>query len=969
MKNSLRVAVLFLIFLATTGASDAQAPDYGYHAILPDPSTNYWLPVPLVPDLQPAPFHPSQDRDLGSAVTGLSLDRNGPALDKPFTFTQGTAAATRAQDVILPNIQVSHSGSVSGASQPVTDFSEVMVSLDPTDPQHLLGTAKFFFDSPNYGFYSGVFESYDGGFTWTQLQPAGVENYDLTSDPVTTFDDQGNGYFTLLTRGPTGVDMLKKPASGNWQLPVVVDRTTIADKQWIIGDQDPQNDSPYAGNLYMSWKDLRTSWMVFARSTDSNQTWSAPLQIASGDVQASVPGVAPDGTVYVVYGRHIYYGPVSGAIEFVKSTDGGASFTAPSVIANITSIPFTFPNSTFRTTASFPAFAVSPVDGSLYVAWSDYRHGDADIYFTRSTDDGANWDTPLRLNDDPLNNGVDQFQPQVSVAPNGRVAVMWFDRRLPCPDLPWIPSNHVGRANYCIDTYMTRSYDGGQTWVPNFRVSAQTWDWSLNLPLTFDGDGFIGDYQGVASNDQYDFPFWNATANLGENPQNHQQAFVARVPVPFVNLAPQKSAQPAVVSPGGLLTYTIMVDNVGPDDAASVRLTDTLPISTTYVPGSLAYPPGAGQGGYDAVDNAVTWTGALSVGVPLTLTFQVTVGHFVADAILANTVVITNGVGFGYQRAATTTVNLPPFILTAAPVDGAFGVPLTAPLVITFSESVLPGTLDYTVTPDPGVWTAAWDFDNSVVTLDHADWVYPQAYTVTVAARDEQGASLVPGPVPNPWSFTTLDPPPQIVATSPVQNATGVTTSAPLVITFSEPVSPDTLRYTVTPDPGGWTVAWNGSHTAATLGHDDWDYGRTYNVAVEARDLDGLELVPGAVPNPWSFTILGAPPQIVGTSPADGATGVWVSTPLVVTFSEPVNPDSLRYTVRPDPGGWTVAWSAGNTVATLGHADWAFSHTYSVAVEARDLDNLPLVSGALPNPWSFTTGHGIYLPLVLRNHP
>ena len=48
------------------------------------------------------------------------------------------------------------------------------------------------------------------------------------------------------------------------------------------------------------------------------------------------------------------------------------------------------------------------------------------------------------------------LQPQVSVAPNGRVSVMWFDRRLRCPDLPWIPVAHVGKFNGCIDTFITR---------------------------------------------------------------------------------------------------------------------------------------------------------------------------------------------------------------------------------------------------------------------------------------------------------------------------------------------------------------------------------------------------------------------------------------------------------------------------------------------------------------------------------
>ena len=63
----------------------------------------------------------------------------------------------------------------------------------------------------------------------------------------------------------------------------------------------------------------------------------------------------------------------------------------------------------FRTPASLPAFVVSPTNGNLYIAWADYRHGDSDIFFTSSTNGGTSWSTPVRLNDDPLSNGIDQF--------------------------------------------------------------------------------------------------------------------------------------------------------------------------------------------------------------------------------------------------------------------------------------------------------------------------------------------------------------------------------------------------------------------------------------------------------------------------------------------------------------------------------------------------------------------------------
>lgn len=666
----------------------------------------------------------------------------------------------------LENLQVSASGVVSGASHTVNDFSEVMLSIDPTDPNHLLGASKFFYIPTNYLFYTGVFESFDGGLNWSQVQPNGVEDYTLTSDPVTTFDDEGNGYFTLLTRntgGYTGLDMLKKPVGSFWQAPVTVNDTTSTDKQWIIGDQNPQGTSPYAGNLYMSWTSFGgvVTGIAFSRSTDGNQTWSFPISLASGDIQGSVPGVGPDGTVYVVYGRGIF-STGSGTLEIRKSTNGGQSFGSTVIAANISPIPYYLPNNfnyypNFRTPASLPAFAVSPVDGNLYLAWADYRNGDADIYFTRSTDSGATWQTPyIRLNDDPISNGIDQFQPQISIAPNGRVAVMWFDRRLDCPNLPWIPANHVGVSNACIDTFMTRSFDEGATWVPNIRASAQTWDWTLNLPITSGADGFIGDYQGIASNDDYDFPFWNATANLGENAENYQEIFVARVPLtiplPVDLSASFKLVTPTVALPSESLTYSIGVRNTGPG-AANVTLSDPLPENTSFVPGSMIFP--GGTGAYLIGTHTISWTGVVSANVPVDISFQVVISGVSNDVELTNTVFLDDGAGTIYERTATAEVRVAPYLVSTFPEQGAISVPITSPVFLEFSEPILISSLVISSTPLQSTWDVSWNLTHTVVTLTHPVLAYAQPYTITVSATDESGNPLVPGPVSNPWQFTT----------------------------------------------------------------------------------------------------------------------------------------------------------------------------------------------------------------------
>ncbi len=703
---------------------------------------------PIGPDFQPAGLLPIPPHNPTRAILEATLAQNQRYLDPA---------------AIPENVQVSYSGYISGSGNLfINDFSECMVVLDPTNPNHLLGSSKFFYNPQGYDFYTGVFESYNGGHTWTEAIPNGVLNYSLTSDPVNTFDHLGNGYFTLLTRGPTGVDMLKKPVGYYWQPPVVVDRTTYTDKQWIASDQDPWGSSPYAGNLYMSWTSFGgpVTGIVFSRSTDGNQTWSPPIALAGGNVQGSVPGVAPDGTVYVVFGRNIFYGPTSGTIEFVKSTNGGVSFSPPAVAANITAIPFRFSNSWFRTPASLPAFAVSPVDGNLYIAWADYRHNDADIYFARSTNGGVSWSTPVRLNDDPLSNGIDQFQPQVSVAPNGRVAVMWFDRRLPCPDLPWIPPDHRGDLNFCIDTFMTRSFDEGQTWTPNIRAGAQTWDWTLNLPLDGSGNGFIGDYQGIASNNDYDFPFWNATANLGNNPENYQEIFVAIVPLEPPDLSSSsKQVTPSLVHPGGTLTYTILLYNEGYTGTLNARMSDTLPISTTFLSGTLRWS--AGEASYDPTSRTITWSGSLPMYAQVSVTFAVTTAPGLPEgAPIVNRALIQDGFGVSFWRTATATVVLPPALLATRPADGETGLPLTATVILTFSEAMSTTSLSLAAQPDPGGWNASWSAGNTVVALEHAPFAYSTTYTLTVWARDAQGEELVPGPVPNPWTFTTLPTPP-----------------------------------------------------------------------------------------------------------------------------------------------------------------------------------------------------------------
>ncbi|MCA1845541.1 MAG: glycoside hydrolase [Actinobacteria bacterium] len=115
----------------------------------------------------------------------------------------------------------------------------------------------------------------------------------------------------------------------------------------------------------------------------------------------------------------------------------------------------------------------------------------------RSTDGGKTWSDPKRLTDDPVGNFANKFDPAISVAPNGRIDVGWYDFR-----------NDTGHM--LIDIYATYSNDGGATWAPNVRITDRAAD---RRPGFFVDGGAVRGPLGVAS-DNYAAHFaWEDTRN------------------------------------------------------------------------------------------------------------------------------------------------------------------------------------------------------------------------------------------------------------------------------------------------------------------------------------------------------------------------------------------------------------------------------------------------------------------------
>jgi PKD repeat protein len=97
-----------------------------------------------------------------------------------------------------------------------------------------------------------------------------------------------------------------------------------------------------------------------------------------------------------------------------------------------------------------------------------------------------------------------------------------------------------------------------------------------------------------------------------------------------------------------------------------------------------------------------------------------------------------------------------PFIGFTIPVDGEHSVKLMDDVMIWFSEPMNIHTVSWTIDPDPGCWSEMW-LDDMVLLLSHCNpFEEDTSYLFEIVhGESKRGYPLVPGPVPNPWSFET----------------------------------------------------------------------------------------------------------------------------------------------------------------------------------------------------------------------
>ncbi|HKZ48745.1 MAG TPA: Ig-like domain-containing protein, partial [Thermoplasmata archaeon] len=294
------------------------------------------------------------------------------------------------------------------------------------------------------------------------------------------------------------------------------------------------------------------------------------------------------------------------------------------------------------------------------------------------------------------------------------------------------------------------------------------------------------------------------------------------------------------------------------------------------------------------------------------------------------------------------------------PVAATINVPLTQAIIVDFSKPMNTGGTTVQTSP-PSTLTLVWSNLDQTVTASHAaNFIDCEPYTVWVNGTDTFGNPLIGGPVPNPFPFTTTCIPPQVASTTPVNGAGNVATNANILVTFSEAMNQGATSIQSSPPVNFVPVNWNGPSTQMTALHLlPFQNCTTYWIYINGTDVDGNNLVPGPVNEPWFFSTACPVPYIVSTDPADGAGNVPVNSVITIVFSEPMQTSTCgvgNFTFAPSVT-YTTSWNATNEIVTITPSGLLAPTTnYQVTVSGcQDVDGNGLSNIGAQNPWTFTT--------------
>jgi hypothetical protein len=414
-------------------------------------------------------------------------------------------APTPTSSRIAVNVRVSHDR--------YRDHVGPSLAANPRRPSQLLVACQ---GSPFTPEFIVTYLSFDGGASWQNggvpAQPAAGPAGD---DVTVAYDAGGRGYICATRSGHNSDLNPANPANPDANRAVYVWRTDdggrsfsapvtlvegqYCDHPWVATGQ---GQTTSGANVYVAWgAGASHTALDFTRSSDGGASFESPRRILA---EARIPSLVsagpqvaagPDGLVCAVCDwttKQDSSGDMIGQVVAVCSTDAGRSFGAPVQLGS-EAAAIALPGGVRPN--SGPTVAVSPQGDVLYVAFPEHKPGatHSDIVVTASHDRGRTWSKAVTATPD---DGVTYFQPNLAVDAAGRVAISAFA---------------LGGGR--MDEILLVSRAGELRFGPPLRVTTAPFDPLDPTTATRGkyGAWWIGDWQGIASSAEAFHLVWNDT--------------------------------------------------------------------------------------------------------------------------------------------------------------------------------------------------------------------------------------------------------------------------------------------------------------------------------------------------------------------------------------------------------------------------------------------------------------------------
>ena len=392
--------------------------------------------------------------------------------------------------------------------------SESFVVVNPTNTNNLVAFANTTSNS--------IFRAYstNGGASWTRGTVAtGV----ACCDAQAAFDTFGNLFLVYINNSVNQINVILSTDGGiTFGAPVTAGTGSVDQPSIAVGN----------GSVWVDWN---SSGSMVARGAPVTAlgVWGPfnalqTIPSATGSFGGIAVGPGPGGGKVIVTYQNPTGGQGPATIYVNVDADGlGAGGFGARVTVTTTNVGgFDFIPAQSGRSIDAEAGVVwdatgGPFNNRIYLVYTEEtvtENNDTDIMVRTSTDDGATWSAPVRVNDDATTRS--QFLPYVALDPTtGTVAVGFHDAR----NDTGVPGSGGTNTipNDDAEYYGTYSTDGGATWAPNTRLSGGFSN------ATASGNGIdYGDYVGLAAHAGKLYTVWADNANCdGTNPNGTLHAF------------------------------------------------------------------------------------------------------------------------------------------------------------------------------------------------------------------------------------------------------------------------------------------------------------------------------------------------------------------------------------------------------------------------------------------------------------